>query len=225
MNEINFDALERKAQAFAASGMFGKMSKDEALSRLILAHDLGLGDVSAMRDIYHANDGNIAIRGPAYAAKVSSHPNYTFDMTESTRERCTITLTRRSDGQSWTSTLTIEQAEQEGFSNTEAWTANPDAMLYYRLLSKMVRWYAGDIWNNNTIYSSADFTETQNVAPEKPIDIDNLPIPEPEQVSLEELDEPEETTEPVEEETTETEENTVPETAETNTVSAKDAPF
>lgn len=220
---IDFDVLERKSQAFSASGMFGEMSKDEAFARLLLAHDLGLGDISAMKDIYKTENDTISIRGPAYAAKVASHPNYELHTIESTRERCTLKLTRISTGQSWTQTLTLEAAHAEGIAGTTAWTEIPDTLLYYRLLSKMVRWHAGDIWNNNTVYSTGDFVEGTAFVQEKPLDIDNLPIPEPETVRLEELDEPEETD--TDEKTNEPEDPTVDQKPETNTVTAKDAPF
>lgn len=222
MNDINFDALERKAAAYAASGLFGKMSKDEAFGRLILAHDLELGDVSAMRDIYRIEEADgIGIRGPAFAAKVASHPNYELQIMESSGELCTLKLMRRSTGQSWTHTLTIEQVRREGVGDSAAWEATPDTNLYYRLLSKMVRWHAGDIWNHNTVYTTGDFVEGTAYVQEKPINIDDLPIPEPDTISLEELDEPEETTEEI----IETEDNTMAAEPETKTVSAKDAPF
>lgn len=140
MQAMALDDLWRLAGAIARGGLFKVSSPEEALTRLIVAQEVGMTVMEAMTDITVIS-GRPSFNGRWLASKVTDHPRADFQVIETTATRCEIAWFR--DGVEVGRTIWDEaRAKQAGlWKKSGPWSTDPTAMLRWRCVGEGVRIY------------------------------------------------------------------------------------
>lgn len=131
---------------------------DDALKAIILmANELGIAPYSACRQIY-VIDGLPSCSAQLMLALANKRlPEFQHEIAKSDSETCTMRM-RRDPTRPWMElTYTFKQAQQAGLTNKRNWKASPDDMLRNRVVSKLLRMVAPDVFAG--IYSVDEAVE------------------------------------------------------------------
>jgi hypothetical protein len=128
---------------------------------------LGIADMSALRSI-HIIDGKATFSAELMVQLVrrAGH-SITGEVTDG---KATVTGTRADNGDSMTSTWTLEMAERAGLLNKQNWKKYPEAMLWARAASQLCRMLFADC------FAGATYTPEELDGAES---FDHQPAPEP----------------------------------------------
>jgi len=133
---IPFGDLERMAQAFAKSGLFGIKNSDQAIALMLIAQAEGMHPAIAARD-YHIVDGRPALKADALLARFqAAGGKVNWDAYTDTEVRACFT---HPAGGSATVSWTIAQADAAGLTRKDNWKKYPRAMLRARVISEGIR--------------------------------------------------------------------------------------
>lgn len=144
------------AKHFAASGFFADtLSMSRAVVKIAAGEELGIGPMAAMQGVTII-EGKLGMTSNLMATLVQRHPDYRYDVVETTNERCALEFYERTDDSErrlGTSEFTVEDAERAGLvkpkSNWEKW---PKAMCFARALSQGVRTYCPSVTSGTPAY-------------------------------------------------------------------------
>ncbi len=147
------------AEHFWKSGFFKDVkSMSQAVVKVIAGEELGLGPFAAIKGITMI-EGQLGFTANLVATKVMQHPDYRYEVKETTNQRCVIDFFE-GDTLRGTSEFTIEDAERAGLvkaqSNWEKW---PKAMCFNRALTQGVRAYIPDVTAGIPAYTDEEIEE------------------------------------------------------------------
>ncbi len=152
-------ALERMAQAVAASKLFGITNVEQALALMLVAQAEGLHPATAARD-YHIIQGRPSLKADAMLARYLNSGGK-VEWHEHTDAKVAATFTHPAGG-----SLRIEwdmaRAKQAGLGGKDMWTKYPRQMLRARVISEGIR-------ATNPAVATGIYTpeEVQDMEPEK----------------------------------------------------------
>lgn len=133
---MNFNDLDRYAQAIVQSGFCGFTKKEEVITLALVANDEGRSLGSVARD-YHVIKGRPTLKADAMLARFQQAGGIAKPL-QLTDTLCEYEFTHSSCGTfklSWT----IEQAQKAGLTGNATWQKFPRAMLRARVISEGIR--------------------------------------------------------------------------------------
>lgn len=155
-----WDELRDIASWAASSSLFPDVAGDEhkAVATLALGQELGFGPISALINVFFRNK-QPALTSAAMAAKIASHPNYDYKITQHTDKACTVQFYRGKKllGES---TYTLEDARRLHNVQTTFWQMHAKRTLFARALSTGVACYCAEVFGGR-IYTLADFEDSE----------------------------------------------------------------
>lgn len=152
--KMNIDEIARLSDMFHKSGMFKDVTGAAQIAVKIQAgYELGLEPFQSINGI-HIIQGRPAIGAGLMAAKLDSHSEYDFKVTEHDDKICSIDFYKNGDLKG-TSTFTIDDARKAGTKNLDKFPKN---MLYARALSNGVKWYTPGLFNGS-VYVPEEFEQ------------------------------------------------------------------
>jgi hypothetical protein len=138
----------RIGQAAARAGNYKSKNEAELALRVKYGMEMGLGPATALQSVTVIN-GSPALTAGAIASKLGGHPQYDYEVTEHTDERCTIVVYRHKRGE-WRacppSTFTMQDAQTAGLVRQGPWKNYPKNMLFARALTNAARWHAAEVF-------------------------------------------------------------------------------
>jgi hypothetical protein len=142
--------FERFALAIQASHEFGLKSPEEVVVKAQFCWDYGL-PLSSFSSLYIISK-RVAVMSDLIAERLSSHPDYEYDVDEHTDDKCTITVWRRSKRtgeftKAGSSTYTMDDAHREKLDTKDAYKKVPRNMMFARAITNAYKWYARNIFN------------------------------------------------------------------------------
>lgn len=176
----------RIGQAAARAGNYKSKNEAELALRVKYGMEMGLGPATALQSVTVIN-GSPALTAGAIASKLSSHPEYDYEVTEHTEERCTIVVFRFKRGE-WRpcppSTFTMQDAQTAGLVRQGPWKAYPKNMLFARALTNAARWHAaevfgGPIYTPDELGAEVDADGEVVSVPDTPQPAQVIPVSEP----------------------------------------------
>lgn len=175
---IPFGDLERMAQAFAKSGLFGIKNSDQAIALMLIAQAEGLHPAVAARD-YHVIQGRPALKADAMLARFQAAGGKVV-WNAYTDQAVSGTFSHPQGG-SATVEWTLQQAKTAGLTGKDVWKQYPRAMLRARVISEGIRTvYPGVSVGVYTPEELADFDAKPATK-----DIESTPVPVQEREVLE----------------------------------------
>ncbi len=129
--------LKERAAMFIASRLAPEgMTADQAAIIAMKGHELGLGMMRSLEEIY-------VVRGrPAMSAKLMAalytQAGHTYDIKTRNEKQVTILFTLR-DGRTYEHTITMEDATKAGWTKNAKYQEIPAQMLTYRALASGIR--------------------------------------------------------------------------------------
>lgn len=142
---FTFKTLQAIAKTeFVPAGLRGKT--EAILACVLTGRELGLGPMESMRSI-DIIDGKPSPTGEFMARRVFE-AGHLLTVTEQTAEVCTVQGVRRENGVAVANmefTFTIDMAKRAGLTNKSNWKHYPEAMLYWRAVSQLVRQFFPDV--------------------------------------------------------------------------------
>lgn len=138
----------RIGAAAARAGNYKSKNEAELALRVKYGMEMGLGPATALQSVAIIN-GSPALTAGAIASKLAAHPEYDYEVTEHTDEKCTIVVHRFKRGE-WracpASTFTMADAQQAGLVRQGPWKQYPKNMLFARALTNAARWHAAEVF-------------------------------------------------------------------------------
>lgn len=141
----------RIGEAAAAAGIYKSKNAAELALRVKYGMEMGLGPATALQSVAVIN-GSPSLTAGAIASRIGGHPDYDYEVTEHTEDRCTIVVYRRKRGE-WRecppSTFTLDDAAKAGLLKAGPWKQYPRNMLYARALTNAARWHAAEVFGGS----------------------------------------------------------------------------
>lgn len=141
----------RIGEAAAQAGIYKSKNAAELALRVKYGMEMGLGPATALQSVAVIN-GSPSLTAGAIASRIGGHPDYDYEVTEHTEERCTIVVYRRKRGE-WRecppSTFTLDDAAKAGLLKAGPWKQYPRNMLYARALTNAARWHAAEVFGGS----------------------------------------------------------------------------
>ena len=141
----------RIGEAAAQAGIYKSKNAAELALRVKYGMEMGLGPATALQSVAVIN-GSPSLTAGAIASRIGGHPDYDYEVTEHTEDRCTIVVYRRKRGE-WRecppSTFTMEDAAKAGLLKAGPWKQYPRNMLYARALTNAARWHAAEVFGGS----------------------------------------------------------------------------
>ena len=132
------DEIRKTAAAIYASGTFSNCrSVEQAIVFVLTGNELGLQPMIAMRSLQVVK-GKICLSADMMEA-VALKRCSSFDLVESTADRCTYTTKRYTSSEPQSYTYTMEEAVRSGIAKGEFWRKYPEAMLRARCKATLAR--------------------------------------------------------------------------------------
>lgn len=152
-----FTELEQIAAYAEASGLFSggqKLSKSQAMMRLLRGKEIGLPPTTALGGIWFSRGKLIC--DAATTAFLLSQAGYEIEATETTNTQCGMKLLRDGKAISPVTTFTLEEARKAGLvKGGGAWESWPSDMLWARCLTRLARRYAAHVFGGS-IYAPGE---------------------------------------------------------------------
>ena len=175
--DIQLEAQNKMADAFAASGMFPDIkSKAQAFVKIQAGHELGLPPFYSMQHFVIIN-GKVTIDAQAMGFLVKRSGRYDYRVDETTDTRCEITFYERESlgkGEIGKSVFTIEDAKRAGLLNKGPWATYPKAMLFARALSQGSRMHCPDATGGAYVTEELESSPSYSRS-ESDIEFDKIP--------------------------------------------------
>lgn len=141
----------RIGEAAAQAGIYKSKNAAELALRVKYGMEMGLGPATALQSVAVIN-GSPSLTAGAIASRIGGHPDYDYEVTEHTDERCTIIVYRHKRGE-WRecppSTFTLDDAAKAGLLKAGPWKQYPRNMLYARALTNAARWHAAEVFGGS----------------------------------------------------------------------------
>lgn len=141
----------RIGEAAAQAGIYKSKNAAELALRVKYGMEMGLGPATALQSVAVIN-GSPSLTAGAIASRIGGHPDYDYEVTEHTEERCTIIVYRHKRGE-WRecppSTFTLDDAAKAGLLKAGPWKQYPRNMLYARALTNAARWHAAEVFGGS----------------------------------------------------------------------------
>lgn len=166
------------AEYVAQSGYFDTKNKAQALMKIAIGIELGIGPLAAVRGVLIDDFGNISITANLQAALVQRSERYKYEIVKHDETQCVIEFFERSTraDTGWRSlgisTLTMAQAVKAGM-NTQwskkdnklvekiTWRNYPRNMLFARALTNGVKWFAPAVTAGIPVYDPDEIQDVE----------------------------------------------------------------
>lgn len=134
----------RKAQIYFRSGLFGLRSVEEAFSRIRLGRELGIGETTALRELYVMN-GRLAMSATVISALINRSGRCRYRVKRLDNTCAEVEFLR--DGEViGTSAFSMEDAKLAGLVDRDSYRRYPRNMLLSRALANGARWHCPEIF-------------------------------------------------------------------------------
>jgi hypothetical protein len=149
---LNWEQSVQFAKAAALSKLYkGVDTAAQALIRIQMGRELGLGPAAAIKNIFPSGE-SIGFAAGFVAALVKKSRRYNYEIIEHTNEVCTIRFFEY-DEPCGESRFTMEDARRAGLTKKDIWAKYPKALLFSRAITQGVRWYAPDVLHGYVAYT------------------------------------------------------------------------
>lgn len=148
------------AKVMAASGFYqDAKTAQQAAAIMIIGIQFGIPPAQALSSVYIVK-GKPMLAYPALLSKVRQHPEYDYEIVETTDKVARIQWLRKGKpcGES---VFTIEQAKKQGTQNIDKF---PDTMLLARAVSNGVKRYCPDVVNGMPVYTPGEIIDDETQA-------------------------------------------------------------
>jgi hypothetical protein len=163
-----FSELEQIAAYAESSGLFGggqKLTKSQALMRILRGQELGLAPTIALGGIWFSRGKLICDAGTT--ALLLSMAGYEIESTENTPTTCSMRMIRVGKPVSPLVTFTMDEARKAGLvKGGGAWESWPQDMLWARCLTRLARRYAPHIFGGS-VYAPGEIDDLPEAQPER----------------------------------------------------------
>lgn len=139
-----WNTLEIITKTFIAGGATPK-GIDTAPKMMIVfqaAREIGLSPIEALNSLYFVN-GKVAMYGEAVPLQIL-RAGHELVWGECNKETATVTITRGDTGQSMTTTFTMAEAKERGYTSNPIYQKYPENMLKWRALSMTAKFICPD---------------------------------------------------------------------------------
>lgn len=137
------------ADLLAKSGYFSNVKNvAEAFTKLRLGRELGVGQVTALRELYLVNN-KLAMSSALMAALIQKSGVYDFRVERLDLDGCSIAFFKSGEfiGRS---EFTMADAHKAGLDGKDVWKKYPKNMLWSRALANGARWFCSGIFLGST---------------------------------------------------------------------------
>jgi len=145
--ELSRLPLKDQLAAARAAGIIPRgMGDDAAVGVAMLGRELGIPPIASYR-LIHVIQGTPTLSAQAMLVLARKRlPEFQHEITESGPDTCTMRM-RRTPADPWMSlTYTFKQAQNAGLANKGNWKSHPDDMLRNRVVSKLLKMLAPDVF-------------------------------------------------------------------------------
>ena len=133
------------AECLWRSGFFTSItSQHQAIAKMQMGKELGIGPVTALRELY-VIQGRLAMSATLMGAKIKSSGKYNYRITELTTQSCNIEFFELGELVG-SSAFNMDDAVRAGIAGKDNWKKWPKDMLFARALSAGARRYCPDIF-------------------------------------------------------------------------------
>ncbi len=139
-----WNTLQTIAQTFVTAGAMPKGIDTAPKLMVVLqaAREIGLSPIEGLNSLYFVN-GKVAMYGEAVPSQIY-RAGHRIDWGECNEKTATVTITRGDTGKSMTTTFTMEQAIERGYTRNELYKKFPENMLKWRALSMTAKFICPD---------------------------------------------------------------------------------
>lgn len=118
----------------------------DTLQKMVVAlqagREIGLQPIEALNSLYFVN-GKVAMYGEAVPMQII-RAGHDVEWGECNEKTATVTITRGDNGRSMTTTFTMEQAKERGYTKNDLYRTFPENMLKWRALSMTAKFICPD---------------------------------------------------------------------------------
>lgn len=139
-----WNTMELIAKTFIAGGAMPK-GIDTAQKMMIVfqaAREINIPPVEALNSLYFVN-GKIAMYGEAVPLQIL-RAGHKLSWGECNAETATVTITRGDTGESMTTTFTMKEAQERGYTSNPIYKKYPENMLKWRAISMTAKFICPD---------------------------------------------------------------------------------
>lgn len=169
---MNFSEIEKLAQTFVDSKIYGDCTKEQAIVKIYAGHEIGIGPVASMRDVVMIN-GKLTLLGAQISNQIKRSKCYDFTVLETSDNQAKLRFTRHGSALNPDITFTYKDAERMGLADSPMYQKQMATMLFWRALTKGARMHCPDVFGG-PIYTP-DELKTNG----------HEPLPEPENTTVE----------------------------------------
>lgn len=139
-----WNTLELITKTFIAAGATPKGIDTAPKMMVVLqaAREIGLSPIEGLNSLYFVN-GKVAMYGEAVPSQIY-RAGHAIEWGECNEKTATVTITRGDTGKSMTTTFTMEQAIERGYTKNELYKKFPENMLKWRALSMTAKFICPD---------------------------------------------------------------------------------
>ena len=155
-------------------------SHEQAMIRLVIGRELGLGVADSMGKAFHIYDGSIELSSKLMAASIKRSGRYNYRVIEYTEECVSIeflSVLPAGEEVLGTVTWTIEDAKRAGLTRKANWQRYPRQMLRSRVISEGYTTFCPDALGPTSVYVDGELDrERRDVTPSSgpdPADLQN----------------------------------------------------
>ena len=179
-NNNEFQMFQTIARAAQNSGLYAGVGQESKIFMILLAaREIGISPMLALNGGIWNIQGKIEISARLMNSLVR-RAGHSIKVIESTDTTCTL-LGKRTDGDSFECTFSMEDAIKAGLAGGNVWKKYPSDMLYNRCMSRLARRLFSDVIG--TAYVEGEISEARSA--------EKLPLAESEDVTSRYVPEPE----------------------------------
>jgi len=132
---LSWDVMKEQANILVKSGLLpvSIKSAEAAIAIMLMGKELGMGPMMSFQGIDFIR-GVLAIRPKTKVALARKSGLIAKFIIKETEDSCEVTMTRKDDGSSFTSTFTMKDAQRAGLLGKDNWRSWPKNMLRWRAI-------------------------------------------------------------------------------------------
>jgi len=157
-----WNVVEKVAEKLFRSGLFTHLKNPaQAVAIVEYGRELGVAPMQALSMMAIIN-GKLAMSSQLMLALVKRH-GCDVKIVEQNSKICQIKFIR--DGKEYNVSFTMEEAKRMGLADKDNWKKQPENMLFWRAVSKAIRYHAPDLMLG--VYTIEEMTEGKATTPEE----------------------------------------------------------
>lgn len=167
MNElISFNQSRDLCVALMKSGHYAKMGNDGIFAIVETAKSIGVDPLQALNGGMYYVKGKVEMTARMMNSIIRSKKHSIMRDEKSDEKICILHGKRSDNGDVWTESFSIEEAQRAGLLKNDVWKFYPKDMLFARALSRLARQLFPDVIGNCYIEGEISFIQNAEVIQE-----------------------------------------------------------